>query len=487
MQYYIMLPKRIKSLVVLKSKQAREVMQSEFDSGPPAKRTRSAEAHLEIIMTITQTVNNNKAKKDKSRPKHNPAHSRAQEASSSHNSALIAHPHARMQHTSNVAPAPGQHQLPLQQSSLPWWAWGSPPPPAPWNWNMWLPGAFNQLAPPNQANQSNMLQTVPAPVQFSGYSPVPTPVVPTATMPLMTTTTSQHPSPTTEGLTSAQQSLSTSSNSASPTSTPPDVGDDEEADPLVSVLLFTMVPGKTHKPLLSMHVSAFIKKRIWAGQYVDLAYLLETQPVPDDDKAYEFSCSNSNTDKLSLTTAKPKAKVDSYNSWNKAFRVLTEIVALKWPDQCLLMVQYVAEISDNIGKFTFAANYNCDIKFRLKKQMKLTLKWNEIDNSLWMKYFSRSGRDSYHTSASSTSAFKKNKKSDHKTCHDFNYSRCTRPVCRFPHKCNKCFRFGHNQCYCYKQQSPGSSTLATTASINILASNSSTSRQAQHTTVRASQ
>ena len=91
--------------------------------------------------------------------------------------------------------------------------------------------------------------------------------------------------------------------------------------------------------------------------------------------------------KLSLTTAKPKAKIDSYNSWNKAFRVLTEIVALKWLDQCLLMVQYAAEISGNIGKFTFAATYNYDIKFRLKKQMKLALKWNEVDNSLWTKCF----------------------------------------------------------------------------------------------------
>ena len=75
--------------------------------------------------------------------------------------------------------------------------------------------------------------------------------------------------------------------------------------------------------------------------------------VPDDDKAYEFSHSNSNTNKFSLTTAKPNAKVDSYNSWNKTFKVLTETVTLKWPDQCLTMVQYTAEISNNIGKLMF--------------------------------------------------------------------------------------------------------------------------------------
>ena len=127
---------------------------------------------------------------------------------------------------------------------------------------------------------------------------------------------------------------------------------------LVNVLDFKKAPGKKPEPILSMYISASIKKKIWAGQYIDLGYLFESQPVPDDDKAYEFSCSNNNTNKLSLTTAKPKAKVDSYTSWNKAFWVLKEIVALKWPDQCLPMVQYAAELCDNIGKFPFKVSYN---------------------------------------------------------------------------------------------------------------------------------
>ena len=144
---------------------------------------------------------------------------------------------------------------------------------------------------------------------------------------------------------------------------------------LVNALDFKTAPGKA---------AASIMKKIWAGQYIDLTYLLETQPVPDDDKAYEFSCSN-NTNKLSLTTAKPKAKVDSYTSWNKAFRILIEIVALKWPDQCLPMVQCAAELCNNIEKFPFSVSYNYDVKFRLKKQSYPHLLWNEIDNRLWTK------------------------------------------------------------------------------------------------------
>ena len=60
-----------------------------------------------------------------------------------------------------------------------------------------------------------------------------------------------------------------------------------------------------------MHVSQSLKKHIWAWEDIDLAYLLETNPVPEDKKSYKFACSSNSSNKLSLTTAKPKAKVDS--------------------------------------------------------------------------------------------------------------------------------------------------------------------------------
>ena len=306
----------------------------------------------------------------------------------------IVHPNSGLQHVSNAAPISGQHQLPLQQSSPPWWAGGPPPPPNPWNWNMWLSGAFHQLLLTNPVGQPTFPNPSVTPNQFLGHPPTMTPAISTVTSAPASAGTVQQDQLINDVPISPHCSPSVSSNSTSFRSlNSPDTTEEEQPDPLFSALAFLMAPSKTQEPLLSMHVSASIKKIIWAGQYVDLAYLLETQPVPNDDKAYEFSCSNSNTNKFSLTTAKPKAKVDSYNSWNKVFRVLTEIVALKWLDQCLPMVQYAAEISDNIGKFTFALTYYYDIKFRLKKQMKLALKLNEIDNSLWTKCFSGSGRD----------------------------------------------------------------------------------------------
>ena len=225
------------------------------------------------------------------------------------------------------------------------------------------------------------------------------------------------------------------------------------------------------------------------GQYTDLTYLLETQLVPEDDKAYEFSCSNNNTNKLSLTTAKPKAKVDSYTSWNKAFRVLIEIVALKWLDQCFPMVQYSAELCDNTGKFTFQVSYNYDVKFRLKKQSHPHLPWNEIDNRLWTKCFT-GVKESNLSSAFQSHKKEKSSRADTKTCFDFNSSQCNRSICRFPHKCSKCFHLGHPQFKCRRGSlevtRPATSSVNSTHRTSLQASNINQLQQVRPPTLRSS-
>ena len=77
-----------------------------------------------------------------------------------------------------------------------------------------------------------------------------------------------------------------------------DQPDQQLVDPLVNALAVSTVPGKQQEPILSMHVSQSLKKHIWAGEYIDLAYLLETNSVPEDKKSYEFACSSNSTSKL---------------------------------------------------------------------------------------------------------------------------------------------------------------------------------------------
>ena len=62
-----------------------------------------------------------------------------------------------------------------------------------------------------------------------------------------------------------------------------DQEDQPSPDLLVNALAVSIVPGKQPTPILSMHVLQSIKKCILAGEYIDLMYLLKTNPVPEDE------------------------------------------------------------------------------------------------------------------------------------------------------------------------------------------------------------
>ena len=152
---------------------------------------------------------------------------------------------------------------------------------------------------------------------------------------------------------------------------------------------------------------------------------------------------------------------------NKAFRVLTEIVAFRDPTQCLPMVQYAAELNDNIGKFTFLVTYQYDMKFHLKKQIKPSIPWNVINNHLWSKCFSGTAKDlSFHTNSQQGGG----NFHSQRTCNDFNFRSCTRAKCKFQHKCSKCYKLGtkhsspfiHNFKRKHSGQSSPSSTKCST-------------------------
>ena len=130
---------------------------------------------------------------------------------------------------------------------------------------MCSPGAFHQIAASNQTTQSNFQHTSTTPTQFPGYPPVPTPVTLTVSSASTGLGAVPHSSPATEAQTLSQLLPPSSTNSTSLVLTLPWNAEEEEEDPLVSSLSFTLAPGNKHEPLLSMHVSASIKKRICAG------------------------------------------------------------------------------------------------------------------------------------------------------------------------------------------------------------------------------
>ena len=258
----MMPPKKVRSVVVPKNKRTRQVTPVQVHQGPPAKRMHFNAPDMDIVMTITQPVDGNKPNKNSSKPKANPACSRVKEAGNSCSSVSLAHPPTRVQHACNAAPTLGQHQPSLQQPSPPWWACGPHQPPPQWNWNMWTPGAFQQLTASNTASHQQQLQM--AMQQMLTASSTSQPHFQHTALPMSATI--------------QQQGILSSPSSSCGTGTPPhassaqkvsatdaaqeNLDEIEETNPIVSTLSFTTAPGNPPKQLLSMHVSNSIKKHI---------------------------------------------------------------------------------------------------------------------------------------------------------------------------------------------------------------------------------
>ena len=111
-----------------------------------------------------------------------------------------------------------------------------------------------------------------------------------------------------------------------------------ESAPQATLDMLTVrdTPGKGFRMLLSKHVPANIKHRIWSNRYVDFAYLIESDPTKETP--YHFVQSTTNPGTLTLAQAKSSSKIDGWVSWNKALRIFTEIYCMKYPNKCMQLL-----------------------------------------------------------------------------------------------------------------------------------------------------
>ena len=251
----------------------------------------------------------------------------------------------------------------LLQHQLGWLQQPNTIPPWPGTWN---PATNTCAAQPTGhtpvlwmttgLHQSNWQATLPYQAQLhptvgTTAASIPTPLTLTGmhNQPdnLQATTTSQQQQlPPTLHL---QQSMSTSPSQ-------PDQHSIQNIPPvmpgMVQQLQSTNLPGKNYN-IISAHVPLTIKNKVWAYLYVDLGSLLESSTNPDEEEKYDlFPDKVSN--KISFRPTTKHHSITTFAAWNRAFRVLTELLAIKWPQLCLQLVQYIHLINEQVGKFPFA-------------------------------------------------------------------------------------------------------------------------------------
>ena len=194
---------------------------------------------------------------------------------------------------------------------------------------------------------------------------------------------------------------------------------------------------------ITAHVPKLIKEKILNLQYINLALLLKGSTELSD------ICSGStlHINEKGGIEARPrttKQTVKSIEEWTDAFIIYASIICTRYPEKGIELFKYMSVIRDASKHFSNTAWKTYDEQFRLRQaNLQTRLPWGNLNNELWLRIMSAANSPSLTSQTPTirpiTSPF---------TCNDFNFSLCTRSVCKFKHACAACNSTAHPKTKC---------------------------------------
>ena len=210
--------------------------------------------------------------------------------------------------------------------------------------------------------------------------------------------------------------------------------------------------------LLSKHVPANIKRRVWVNKYVDFAYLIESDPT--EETPYQFVQSTTNPGTLTLAQAKSSCKIDGWVSWNKALQIFTEIYCMKYPNKCMQLLQYSGILNNLSSWFPFDQVYRYDKEFRAELDWHPNKDWHIINTQLWSMALhgvhtlpNQGNPKQYSFKPKNPRRPRVGMDNQFRNCFDHNQGGCNCPSCSFPHVCGRCGSPSHTTPNCPQGQS----------------------------------
>ncbi|CAH3187510.1 unnamed protein product, partial [Porites lobata] len=99
---------------------------------------------------------------------------------------------------------------------------------------------------------------------------------------------------------------------------------------------------------LEARVSAKLKAKIWADEYIDFRALLSS--FPDDDKFILSFNNDGKSSSLCLEPSKPKPKFLSLGQWQTAFNTFVAVYTVKYPLKVAALLKYCEVVRDIANK-----------------------------------------------------------------------------------------------------------------------------------------
>ena len=195
--------------------------------------------------------------------------------------------------------------------------------------------------------------------------------------------------------------------------------------------------------MLTAHIDEAMQLKIQKGEFVDLARLVPKDKVLiEDDQRMQLVMQEG---KSYWVPVNESSSINSYNKWEQAFRVYTDIYLRANPNRASELIRYTHVIYSISMHYAWDNVYIYDKDFRLHMARNPSRNWGVILQQAWSLRLRDILRQGYATPT----------KAGHNNdiCRRFNRGRCTYGLrCKYEHRCSYCFKMGHAIINCRKMQ-----------------------------------
>ena len=131
---------------------------------------------------------------------------------------------------------------------------------------------------------------------------------------------------------------------------------------------------------LAAWVSAKLKAKIWADEYIDFGALLSS--FPDDDKFILSFNNDGKLPSLCLKASKPKPKFLSLGQWQTAFNTVVAVYTVKYPLKVAALLKYCEVVRDIANKSGNWRYYDQQFRYLCKTNPE-KFPWDRVTWELW--------------------------------------------------------------------------------------------------------
>ena len=200
------------------------------------------------------------------------------------------------------------------------------------------------------------------------------------------------------------------------------------------------------------HVPIKLRKRIWEGEFVELASLLKDRPE-QANYAITIRSVEGNPEPVMCVAPKPKQNIGSFQRWLKAFEVYISIYLLqpgKVADAGKLL-QYISTIRNLAERGGDWAQY--DETFRSMRMVQ-GWQWDAVHWELWLNSQQTSGGVISNQRSPFPDKGRRVGSPRLQVCFNFNRGVPCRQPCQYAHKCRRCGG-NHPSSRCFKKGGRG--------------------------------